>query len=798
MTILYTPDFLTIEDDRVVLTECKPRESYSDLAEKNPGRYILEASGELRCPAAEAAAAELGVTFRIWSPSEGDRILAANLKFLADYFREDAPAVPEEAAQRVKAAVMKEQRISIEALKAAPEAVDIDHVYGLVAQGHIFFDLQHSLVSEHRSAFMYPNEEIAKAHRIVRQGLGIQRSFISTLPMHVGAQVAWRGGVYSIANLDSDSVQLVSGQDLVPLNRSVFEQLGKVGEISGIGQQTDATIPREMLEILLSTSEHEFAVANDRWYCYQNPNSPNALRMPRSSWRRLSRRCRMALEALGCAYLGCLPRYHDRGNHSDRLSEPVYEIADRLIKEHYLNLKQKNKRAIHGLIKNESDLRGLVAPSYQWTVDRINHLDKYEVALARKGRRAAYRFTPQLHGQLNPNHGDRPMALVQIDHTQLDIFLVSEDTGEVLEKPWLTLAIDAYSRRVVAFALAFDAPSYRILMLMVRRIVQRQGHMPAFLSVDGGKEFSSCYFEALLARCECTPIKRPPAQARFGAVIERAFGTLNSSFLYSLAGNSQIMKNVRQVTKSVRPEKQAVWSLEALDELLSAFFFDLYDNRPHGELGMSPAQKYASGVELAGAREHRVIVPNEEFLLMTLPTTSKGTAKVIAQRGVLIHGIYFWADEMRAAQAVGSQLPVRYDPYDLGHCYAQLGKRWVKCISGYHGVFNKKTEKEIMVASQMIRQRKRQFGKTKGVTAAKFAEFFLTQVEPEEELRRQRLKDLALSRTSGGCGRGPTVPPSVAESPAYQQPSSHGSQPAETESALSIWPAGPNRTLDEL
>jgi len=717
---------------------------------------------------------------------------------LSDYFREDSPAVPEEAARQIKAIVMKEQRISIEALKAGPKEVNIDHVYALVAQGQVFFDLQCSLISDHRTAFLYPDEEMAKAHRIVRQGLATPRSLLTTLPSHVGAQVTWKDRVYSIANLGADSVQLACGKDLVSLDRSLFEQLGKAGEIAGLAQQPDAAIPQQILEILLSTSEQEFAVANDRWYCYQNPNSPKALRIPRSSWRRLRRHCRTALEALGCAYVGCLPRYHDRGNHSDRLPEAVYEITDRLIKEHYLNLKQKNKRAIHGLIKYECDHRGLVAPSYQWTVDRINHLDPYEVALARKGRRAAYRFTPQLHGQLNPNNGDRPMALVQIDHTQLDIFLVSEDTGEVLEKPWLTLAIDAYSRRVVAFAIAFDTPSHRILMLMVRRIVQRQGHMPAFLSVDGGKEFSSGYFEALLARCECTPIKRPPAQARFGALIERAFGTLDSSFLYSLAGNSQIMKNVRQVTKSVRPERQAVWSLEALDELLSAYFFDLYDNRPHGELGMSPAQKYASGVELAGVREHRVIVPNEEFLLMTMPTTSKGTAKVITQRGVSIHGIYFWADEMRAAHVVGSQLPVRYDPYDLGHCYAQLGKRWVKCVSGYHGVFNKKTEKEIMIASQLIRQGQRQFGKTKAVTAAKYAEFFLTQVEPEEELRRQRLKDLALSRTSGGCGHGPTVAPSLVGSPSYQQPAFDVSEPAETESASSMWPVGPNRTLDEL
>ena len=35
-----------------------------------------------------------------------------------------------------------------------------------------------------------------------------------------------------------------------------------------------------------------------------------------------------------------------------------------------------------------------------------------------------------------------------------------------------------------------------------------------------------------------------------------------------------------------------------------------------------------------------VVEPNEEFLLMTMPATKKGTEKVIAQRGVMVNGIY--------------------------------------------------------------------------------------------------------------------------------------------------------------
>ena len=47
---------------------------------------------------------------------------------------------------------------------------------------------------------------------------------------------------------------------------------------------------------------------------------------------------------------------------------------------------------------------------------------------------------------------------------------------------------------------------------------------------------------------------RPPAKSRFGSVIERMFGTTNTMFIHNLKGNTLIMKDVRQVTKSVNPK----------------------------------------------------------------------------------------------------------------------------------------------------------------------------------------------------------------------------------------------------
>ena len=88
---------------------------------------------------------------------------------------------------------------------------------------------------------------------------------------------------------------------------------------------------------------------------------------------------------------------------------------------------------------------------------------------------------------------------------------------------------------------------------------------------------------------------RPPAQARFGSVCERLFGTTNSQFIHNLRGNTQITRNVRQVTKSNEPTGQARWPLGRLYDYLSSFLFEIYDTIEHPALGQTPAGGMSQG-----------------------------------------------------------------------------------------------------------------------------------------------------------------------------------------------------------
>ena len=67
------------------------------------------------------------------------------------------------------------------------------------------------------------------------------------------------------------------------------------------------------------------------------------------------------------------------------------------------------------------------------------------------------------------------------------------ETGQLLGPSWLTLLIDAYSRRVLGRTVTFDPPSYRSVMMVIRECVRRHARLPEVLVVDGGKEFAACF-----------------------------------------------------------------------------------------------------------------------------------------------------------------------------------------------------------------------------------------------------------------------------------------------------------------
>src|SRR5438093_107584 len=262
-------------------------------------------------------------------------------------------------------------------------------------------------------------------------------------------------------------------------------------------------------------------------------------------------------------------------------------------------------------------------------------------------------------------------------------------------------------------------------------------------------EFRSTYFETLLARYECIKKTRPPAKARFGSYCERLFGTTNTQFIHNLRGNTQITRNVRQVTRSVNPKTLAAWTLGDLHERTSEYLYEVYDTIEHPALGQSPRDAFHAGLECGGFRLQRMIPYDQEFLIATLPATPRGTAVVACGRGVKINHIYYWSDRFREPGIENERIPVRYDPFDAGTAYTFVANQWVVCRSEHFAAFQGRSEKEVMIASREIQKRRQEHSRRGGVTARRLADF-LVAVESDEVLLQQRLRDREGTATRSG------------------------------------------------
>jgi hypothetical protein len=286
-------------------------------------------------------------------------------------------------------------------------------------------------------------------------------------------------------------------------------------------------------------------------------------------------------------------------------------------------------------------------------------------------------------------------------------------------------------------------------MMILRECVRRHGRLPQMIVIDGGAEFRSTYFEALLARYECIKKTRPPAKARFGSVCERLFGTTTTQFIHNLRGNTQITRNVRQITRSVNPKQHAAWTLGDLYDRIAEYLYDVYDTIDHPSLGQSPRDAFQAGLEASGLRPQRVIPYDQEFLIATLPTTPKGRAVVAVGRGVKVNHLYYWSDRFREPSVEGNAVAVRYDPFDAGTAYAFVRNQWVTCRSEHFAAFQGRSEKEILIASREFQKRRQEHSRHGGITARRLADFLLS-VESEEVLLQQRLKDRERRMLSAG------------------------------------------------
>ena len=428
---------------------------------------------------------------------------------MEDYLR-TASKVSSLHRQRILAHVAARSACSLEDLfRATDGEVTRDEIYSLIAAGDIFVDLLSALLPEPEKVTVW----LEKPLQPDRMNAGPSSATVR----RSGREKRWTGTAKAGLLLIPASAPSVCWRRTGRSSRFHWTQFAecvrqnRIRVLSHSGRESKSP---QIQTRLLQASEADLADATRRFQLVSRAlrgESPDAV--PSRTLRRWKASYLAAQDEHGSGYLGLLPR-PNTGNPADRLPEKTRSLMIEFIEKNYETVKQKTMYAAWAALKLACDRQQIAAPSFKTFTVLVHQRAGAEQTLKRRGSRAAYQQQPfywELE-QRTPRHGDRPFEIGHIDHTQADVWAVCSQTGRILGRPWISFLTDAFSRRILALHLTFDPPSYRSCMMILRECVRRHSRLPQILVLDGGSEFESTYFEALLARCEVTKKSRPPAR----------------------------------------------------------------------------------------------------------------------------------------------------------------------------------------------------------------------------------------------------------------------------------------------
>jgi putative transposase len=145
----------------------------------------------------------------------------------------------------------------------------------------------------------------------------------------------------------------------------------------------------------------------------------------------------------------------DRGR--SRLSSRIDTIIEDAIKRIYLTPEQPPETAVIEEVNLQCFNAKLKAPSANTVRRRIGVLSDRLKFEKRVGKKAAAEKYEPIKGHF-PGAAS-PLAVAQIDHTRMDVIVVDEEHRQPIQRPWLTVVIDIYSRMVLGFTIYLEKPS---------------------------------------------------------------------------------------------------------------------------------------------------------------------------------------------------------------------------------------------------------------------------------------------------------------------------------------------------
>ncbi|MFV0543022.1 MAG: Mu transposase C-terminal domain-containing protein [Marinicella pacifica] len=369
-------------------------------------------------------------------------------------------------------------------------------------------------------------------------------------------------------------------------------------------------------------------------------------------------------------------------------SKEVEKIIGEVIEREFMDKRRKSVAKVCDEVRRECFNRGFKAPHRNTIRNRIKLLNNKQVMKARHSSQEAAHYYRTINGEFP--HADAPLRVIQIDHTKLDIILVDDVHRINIGRPFITLACCVHSRVVFGVWVGFENPSALSVGLTISQgILAKDKYLekvgvdgkwpiwgiPTCIHADNAKEFRG---EMLKMACQQHNVRiewRPVGKPQYGAHIERLLGTFSQE-IHTLPGttSSSVAKK-----GSYNAEKEASLTLGEFEEWLVNYIVNVYHQREHSSLGMSPLQKLAEGIhgneQVPGVGTLAKIKSEheEQFKLDFMPHVER----TVQNYGIVWNKIYYYHDVLRPWNNAEDEKQnkhkkkfiIKYDPRDISSIY---------------------------------------------------------------------------------------------------------------------------------
>ena len=361
------------------------------------------------------------------------------------------------------------------------------------------------------------------------------------------------------------------------------------------------------------------------------------------------------------------------GKGSIRLDSKIELIISNAITDTYLSRQKPSVASLMRIIKERCYKANLKNPSLNTVRARIKKLQHEEVVLLREGPDAIRKLQP-VEGHFPKT--DNPLDIVQLDHTPVDLIIVDTYNRQPIGRPWITIAIDIYSRCIIGFCLTLESPSATSVGLCLahaavdkRPWLERLGveaewpmfGKPKTIHVDNGSDFHS---EALRRGCEVNGIQityRPVGSPHYGGIIERVIGTM-MKMVHNLPGTT--FSNIMEKGK-YDSEKNAALTLSELEKWF-ALAISAYHASIHSSIREAPINRWKKAVDLGWKPFY--IQDLKKFLVDFLPIFRR----CIQREGFVLDHIIYMNNSIKpwiTNRDSKTKFIIRRDPRDLSRIY---------------------------------------------------------------------------------------------------------------------------------